>query len=85
MRKKMGRGETLVFDNNLIDVIEKLNSQLGYYPCYREISETFGGERSVNVISSAVRRLVREHKLSPDATKIYDRKKAVNRSGRRHA
>jgi hypothetical protein len=71
MRRRGGRGRVIEFDRSLIERIEEMKKELGYYPTLRAIGQSFTPPYSHAYVSNCLRRLATAGRLSEGAAEVY--------------
>ena len=77
MRRRGCRGQLIEFDKALIERIETMKMELGYYPSLRQIGQSFTPPYSHSHVFNRLRFLAVEGRLSEDAAEIYDYKNHI--------
>jgi len=71
MRRRGSRGQLIEFDRALVERVETMKRELGYYPSLRQIGQSFTPPYSHSQVFNRLRFLVAENRLSESATEVY--------------
>lgn len=77
MRMRMGKGQVLVFDEYIEKQLEKLKTELGYYPTLREIGNQCIPVARADFVDRSLRRLAAAGRLSKEAMRVYNAKNNI--------
>lgn len=74
MRRRGCRGQLVEFDKILVNRVETMKTELGYYPSLRLIGQSFTPPYSHSHVFNRLRFLAAAGRLSQEAMQVYDSK-----------